>query len=328
MCLRFRGLPAQKRNAGARNAPTLKFRGNNYLRLNCIMFPLFCQRFQYKGCDILAVFRVEKSSDYTVMSNHHLRNHALSLKAKGLLSQMLSLPEEWDYTLAGLAEINKESKDAIRSAVEELEQAGYIQRRQTQDKTGKFSGNEYVIREMPVPPDTEQDCPPDVDNDGEQPEPDTALPLLDFPTTEKPSTEKPLTENPTELNKDISSKDNIIPPKAPQGGRRKKREAKTAPDWKPERFAGFWEYYRTHCRGESKQAAIRAWDRLRPDDALIDQMGMALRKQIQSQDWQAGIGIPYASTWLNNRRWEDEPKAADRSRSPAPIEDEVIRTWI
>lgn len=281
----------------------------------------------------MAVFRVEKSSDYTVMSNHHLRNHALSLKAKGLLSQMLSLPEEWDYTLAGLAEINKESKDAIRSAVEELEQAGYIQRRQTQDKTGKFSGNEYVIREMPVPPDAEQDCPPDVDNDGEQPEPDTASPLLDFPTTEKPSTEKPstekpLTENPTELNKDISSKDNIIPPKAPQGGRRKKREAKTAPDWKPERFAGFWEYYRTHCRGESKQAAIRAWDRLRPDDALIDQMGMALRKQIQSQDWKAGIGIPYASTWLNNRRWEDEPKAADRSRSPEPIEDEVIRTWI
>ena len=78
------------------------------------MFPLFCQRFQYKGCDILAVFRVEKSSYYTVMSNRHLRNHALSLKAKGLLSQMLSLPEEWDYTLAGLAEINKESKDAIR----------------------------------------------------------------------------------------------------------------------------------------------------------------------------------------------------------------------
>ena len=70
----------------------------------------------------LAVFRIEKNSDYTVMSNHHLRNHALSLKAKGLLSQMLSLPEDWDYTLAGLAEINKESKDAIRSAVEELEQ--------------------------------------------------------------------------------------------------------------------------------------------------------------------------------------------------------------
>ena len=262
----------------------------------------------------MAVFRVEKSSDYTVMSNHHLRNHALSLKAKGLLSQMLSLPEEWDYTLAGLAEINKESKDAIRSAVEELEQAGYIQRRQTQDKTGKFSGNEYVIREMPVLPDTEQECPPYVDNDGEQPEPDTASPLLDFPTTEKtstenPSPEKPLTENPTELNKDISSKDNK---------KKNKKKKKSEPEWKPERFAGFWEFYRTNCRGEARLEAVKAWDKLRPDDALIDRMGKALQRQIRSPDWQNGIGIPYASTWLNNARWEDEPKVLDGTQKPEP----------
>ena len=71
----------------------------------------------------MAVFRVEKNSGYTVMSNHHLRNRALSLKAKGLLSQMLSLPEDWDYTLQGLARINRESIDAIRQAIRELEQA-------------------------------------------------------------------------------------------------------------------------------------------------------------------------------------------------------------
>ena len=65
----------------------------------------------------MATFRVEKNKDYTVMSNYHLRDTSISLKAKGLLSQMLSLPEEWDYTLAGLAYINKESVDAIRSAV-------------------------------------------------------------------------------------------------------------------------------------------------------------------------------------------------------------------
>lgn len=156
----------------------------------------------------MAVFRVEKTNDYTVMANHHLRNHALSLKAKGLLSQMLSLPEDWDYTLSGLAEINRESKDAIRAAVQELEQAGYIQRRQTQDKGGKFAGNEYVIREIP--------CPPDTDSQKEPPEA-SGEPLLENPTTEKPSTEKPLTEkpltekpspeNPTQLNIDISSKD-------------------------------------------------------------------------------------------------------------------------
>ena len=93
------------------------------------------------------------------MSNYHLRDSTLSLKAKGLLSQMLSLPEGWDYTLSGLAEINKESKDAIRSAVNELEQAGYVIRRQTADAQGKFSANEYVIHEQPV----------------------SAQPLLDFP---------------------------------------------------------------------------------------------------------------------------------------------------
>ena len=80
----------------------------------------------------MAVFRLERTRDYTVMSNHHLRDKRLSLKAKGLLSQMLSLPEDWDYTLSGLAYINRESKDAIRSAVNELERAGYVQRHRPQ----------------------------------------------------------------------------------------------------------------------------------------------------------------------------------------------------
>lgn len=143
----------------------------------------------------MATFRVEKSKDYTVMSNHHLRNADLSLKAKGLLSQLLSLPENWDYTLAGLAAINRESKDAIRSAVQELEQAGYIQRRQTQDANGKFSTNEYIIREYPVSE------APSLEN------PTTDNPSTGKPSTENPSTGKPLTENPTELSIDISSKD-------------------------------------------------------------------------------------------------------------------------
>lgn len=92
----------------------------------------------------MAVFRVEKTKNYTVMANHHLRDKSLSLKAKGLLSLMLSLPEDWDYTLSGLARINVEGKDAVRTAVVELEQAGYIQRRQRIDKAGKFSSNEYI----------------------------------------------------------------------------------------------------------------------------------------------------------------------------------------
>ena len=99
----------------------------------------------------MAVFRVEKSRGYTVMSNHHLRNKELSLKAKGLLSQMLSLPEDWDYTLAGLSHINRESIDAIRTAVWELEKAGYITRRQGRDEKGKMAAIEYTIYEQPQP---------------------------------------------------------------------------------------------------------------------------------------------------------------------------------
>ena len=86
----------------------------------------------------MSVFRVEKNKGYTVMSNHHLRNHTLSLKAKGLLSQMLSLPDDWDYTLQGLAQINKESIDAIREAVRELERAGYIKRSRERDARNRL----------------------------------------------------------------------------------------------------------------------------------------------------------------------------------------------
>ena len=132
----------------------------------------------------MAVFRVEKNSGYTVMSNHHLWNRALSLKAKGLLSQMLSLPEDWDYTLQGLARINRESIDAIRQAIRELEQAGYIQRSRERDEKGRLRGADYVIFELP------------------QPVPASVSPTLENPTLENPTQENPTLENPMQLNKD------------------------------------------------------------------------------------------------------------------------------
>lgn len=97
----------------------------------------------------MAVFRVERTRDYTVMSNHHLKKRSLSLKAKGLLSVMLSLPDEWDYTLRGLAAISKEGVDAIREAIRELEDAGYIVRSRGRNEKGQLSGTEYVIYEHP-----------------------------------------------------------------------------------------------------------------------------------------------------------------------------------
>ena len=123
----------------------------------------------------MAVFRIERTRDYTVMSNHHLRNANLSLKAKGLLSMMLSLPEDWNYTTRGLAKICKEGVDAIGGALRELEAAGYIVRYKLRDRQGRISDTEYVIYEQP------QLRKPDTDS------PDTENPYMDKPDTEKPA---------------------------------------------------------------------------------------------------------------------------------------------
>ena len=139
----------------------------------------------------MAVFRVERNRGYTVMSNHHLRNKELSLKAKGLLSQMLSLPEDWDYTLKGLSLINREKIDAIREAIRELERAGYIVRSRERDEKGRLRGTDYIIYEQPPNLDL-----PTLEN-----------PTLDNPTLEKPTQEKPTLENPMQLNKDIQKTD-------------------------------------------------------------------------------------------------------------------------
>lgn len=131
----------------------------------------------------MAVFRVERNQNYTVMSNYHLRDKSLSLKAKGLLSQMLSLPEDWDYTLAGLARINCEGRDAIRAAVGELEKAGYVTRSRVRNEKGHLQGTEYVIREQPV--------------------------FSAEPALEEPASENPTLGETTELNKDTTQKKDI-----------------------------------------------------------------------------------------------------------------------
>ena len=99
----------------------------------------------------MAVFRIERTRDYTVMSNHHLRNHELSLKAKGLLSMMLSLPDDWNYTTRGLAKICKEGVDAIGGALRELETAGYIVRHQLRDRQGRSATPSMSFMSSPSP---------------------------------------------------------------------------------------------------------------------------------------------------------------------------------
>ena len=145
----------------------------------------------------MAVFRIERTRDYTVMSNHHLRNANLSLKAKGLLSMMLSLPEDWNYTTRGLAKICKEGVDAIGAALRELEAAGYIVRHKLRDRQGRISDTEYVIYEQPQPKN-----------------PDTPQPDMASPDTENPYLDKPDTEKPAELNIEKSNTQKSITQRA------------------------------------------------------------------------------------------------------------------
>lgn len=96
------------------------------------------------------------------------------------------------------------------------------------------------------------------------------------------------------------------------------------PDWKPERFAAFWSFYRKipgeggRSRNENKQAAIRAWDRLQLPDTVIDVMAKALSRQLRTPEWQRGVGIPMAATYLNNARWQDAADLADDPAGDAP----------
>lgn len=262
----------------------------------------------------MAVFRVEKNHSYTVMANHHLRDERLSLKSKGLLSVILSLPDDWRISIEGMTQFSADGKDAIRSAIRELTDAGYITRAQTHSEAGTFSGYEYTIHETPA-----------------------ASPSSGFPTMENPTTGNPTLRNTERLSTNIPP---VVPQSDADGGnpsvslaadtspvrggngeengeagggeppkRKRRRSSKSVPDYEPELFERFWAAY---PRGEDRQGAVAEWDSLRPDRETMLAMSRALVRQKASEEWQRGIGIPYAVRWLRRRRWEDEIKA------PAP----------
>ncbi len=136
----------------------------------------------------MAVCRIEKTKDYTVMANHHLRNKELSLKSKGLLSLMLSLPEDWDYTVKGLAYICKDGIDSINGTIKELEEQGYVLRKRLRNDKGQLTTTEYTILEQPQSLDTSQS----------QPKRDN--PTLEKPIQETPKQGEPILDNPHQLN--------------------------------------------------------------------------------------------------------------------------------
>lgn len=256
----------------------------------------------------MSTYRVHKTGNYTSMSNFHLDDPELSLKSIGLLSYMLRLPDDWQFSTQWLARQHRDGIDAVRSCLRELEGRGYIRRSQGHSDHGHFSKTEFEVYERPP--------------DAEDP------PRRDFPYTVEPYTDLPHAVNPTLPNtKELPKTDNTNPPKAPQrgaGAGKIKRGMQAT--HKTERFEKFWEAYPRH---ESKQAAARAWDKLAPNDELLTAMARALAKQLKSEEWQRGIGIPYASTWLNQRRWEDEPYSPPQARQDeaAVYTGEVYPEW-
>jgi len=160
----------------------------------------------------MAVFRVEKTRDYTVMSNHHLRNTELSLKAKGLLSLMLSLPENWDYTTKGLSFICKDGIDSINGGIRELEANGYVIRKRLRNEKGQLTITEYTIFEQPQPPNT-NDIPPKGENpilgNPIQEIPVQGKPILENPILDKPKQGEPILGNPHQLSTNISNTNSL-----------------------------------------------------------------------------------------------------------------------
>lgn len=202
----------------------------------------------------------------------------------GQITQMTGADGCCGMTNAQLAEPNGLSEDSVSRLIKALEKAGHIELRYTPDaRDGHPTRSIYQV--LQAPPLTGKNA--------------------DKLTGKK--------TDPLPAKKSMGNvlNNNILPPKSPHGGRR----AKSAAEWKPERFEGFWKFY---PRGEGRQAAIRAWDRLRPDDALIVEIGRALTAQKASPEWMAGIGIPHASTYLNQQRWTDEVrKSVDAAPSQA-----------
>ncbi len=140
----------------------------------------------------MPVFRVEKNSNYTTMCNYHLRDQGLSLKGKGLLSMLLSLPDTWNYSVRGLSSITPDGVDGVLTALKELERLGYLERNQQRESNGRMGRAEYVIYEMP------------------RKKPCSESPCTEKPYAVNPDTDTPVTENPAQLSTNRTSTEYVI----------------------------------------------------------------------------------------------------------------------
>ena len=246
------------------------------------------------------VYKVGRRKGFTVVYRSVAQDQRLSLKARGLFLLIQSLPDDWKFTVSGMAALAGTGKDQIRSGLKELREVGYIVMEQSHDGAGKFSGNTFILQEeAPHPPLSEN--PTTVGAEIE--------PLSENPATGKPDDGKTV-DGKSDANKIIINKDINNPPIVPQG---------TDQLWTM--FDRFWTAY---PRKENKARARKAWEKLSPDMALCRRMAAALETQKRSEQWRRDRGryIPHPATWLNGRRWEDETPALPPAGPEIPPDDE------
>ena len=220
----------------------------------------------------MAILRNASKGKYTVLNNGIFRDENLSAKSLGILAKMLSLPDNWEFSETGLCSIfKKDGRSSIRSGLKELEENGYLVRSRVRDESGKLTSAEWTVSDQP---------------------------MLGKPMLENPMLENPMLENRTQYNtKEYNTKEFItkdIPPISPKG-------EKDCSDL----FNKFWTAYPKHI---AKQSAVKAFEKLKPDEKLLEAMLKAIELQKESKQWEkdGGAFIPYPATWLNQRRWEDE----------------------
>lgn len=265
------------------------------------------------------MIRVVRRRRTTTVPNELVTDWRLSLKSKGLMLVLLSRPSNWKFKVSGLAAFCHCGRDAIRTSLLEMEAAGYLERKRTRAEGGKFAGNEYIVydvSQLDADEKTEPEGP--LATGFSEPPPlsgnptmDEGQPLSGFPALDKPASGEPALENPPP---DPSIRTGIedTPPTPQKGGRKPRRpKEEPEPDWLPERFERFWQYYPKNYRG-NKQKARSAWNKLKPDNTVLRAMANAIARHKEGERWKEGVGIPNASTFINpaNGYWDMDDAAA------------------
>lgn len=246
----------------------------------------------------MAIMRIVKQSNFSIVSNSIIRDTRLSLKARGLLILMLSLPDCWQFSVKGLATLSGEGNDSIRGGIKELEEVGYLSRKRKHLPNGRLGEMEYTLYEQAQP---------------KEEKPASALPTLENPTQEKPIQGKPTQANPTLLSTNIINTDYI------KNRERENKEPKEEPkllsrlnsqplpletaQLQNEYFKRFWLMY---PRKAKQFQAQLAWNALPVDVELYERILQAVEKYSKTRQWADKTYVPYPENFIDGKRWEDD----------------------